>query len=353
MLRVLAATFAFLLLAAPTCIAPDPVTRFNDAGREVNVAGRDAGRESSHAERDAGPEVDAAVRATCPTSTSAQRAVRPAAGSRAPFEFQLEGQRRTFVVHVPAGYDGSAPVPLLFATHGVGKLADEFARDSNLLRVADAAGFVAIFADQSGLTWNVGSTTDTVDDVAFFRAMITFARDALGLCIDPARTYAAGLSNGAMMTYRLACEASDVFAAVASVAGSLRLEASACAAAQTRPVPLLEIHGNGDPFVTFEVVEQDFAEYAAITGCGASSRVASQPASRLDTTCTTRNGCPSGVEVTLCKVERGAHCWYGGTSCGGGVPGGAEPFGRNAEGIVAADAVWAFVSRFSCPTCGR
>lgn len=352
MLRVLAAMSFVLLLAAPTCSAPAHVMRSvgaaEDAGVDAGTRAGDAGRASLLD----GSVLDGSPGVVCPDATHAAWRTQPGAGARAPFELELAGYRRTFVVHVPAGYDGSRPVPILFATHGIGKTSDQFAADSLLLPIADEEGFVAIFADPSVLAWNAGSTSG-VDDVAFFRAMIDFVRDELGICVDPSRVYASGLSNGAMMTYRLACEASDVFAAVVSVAGALQLDAAACAETQTRPVPLLEIHGNGDPFVEFDVVEADFAEYAALTGCGTSGHTASQPISQIDTTCTTRDGCPAGVEVTLCKVELGAHCWYGGASCGGGVPGGAEPFGRNAEGIVAPTAAWGFVSRFSCPSCGR
>jgi polyhydroxybutyrate depolymerase len=79
-----------------------------------------------------------------------------------------------------------------------------------------------------------------VDDVAFIRALID--RVTRQYAIDPHRVYAAGMSNGAMMTELLGCRLANGVAAIAPVAGPMPepLEAG-CRPA--RPVPVLEIHG--------------------------------------------------------------------------------------------------------------
>ena len=68
--------------------------------------------------------------------------------------------------------------------------------------------------------WNAGyccdgAEKDKIDDVQFARDMIKWLE--ANTCVDPKRIYASGGSNGGGMSYRLACDAADVIAAVAPV----------------------------------------------------------------------------------------------------------------------------------------
>ena len=138
---------------------------------------------------------------------------------------------RTYGVHVPPGYDGSVAVPLVIDLHGYSGTGAIQAGLSGMPAIADANGFIAAFPDGYGPlgqgSWNSGTCCNPakaagVDDVAFMRAIVadvgTQAR------IDLRRVYVTGLSNGALMSHRLACEAADVFAAAAPVAAPLRLD---------------------------------------------------------------------------------------------------------------------------------
>ena len=69
--------------------------------------------------------------------------------------------------------------------------------------------------------------------------------------MDPRRVYAAGMSNGAMMSYRLACERADRFAAIGPVAG-LMAEKLAASCAPSQPVAVLSFVGTEDPLVPFQ-----------------------------------------------------------------------------------------------------
>ena len=66
--------------------------------------------------------------------------------------------------------------------------------------------------------------------------------------VDPRRVYATGMSNGAMMCYRLAAELSDRIAAIAPVAGTMAIETCR----PRRPVSVLHFHGTKDTLVLFE-----------------------------------------------------------------------------------------------------
>src|SRR5262249_14955868 len=121
---------------------------------------------------------------------------------------------------------------------------------SRLLAVADASGFVVASPDgvSSPLgirTWNGGgccgyAVAAGIDDVGFTSALLD--RLEANLCLDRRRVYAARMSNGAIMSQRLACDLAARVRAVGSVAGAMM--ASPCA--PVRPVPVIEIHGTGD-----------------------------------------------------------------------------------------------------------
>jgi polyhydroxybutyrate depolymerase len=296
---------------------------------------------------------------SCPAPSALPPGVTHPRGLFRHFELSHDGVVRRFKVRVPAGYTGEAPVPLVFVNHALTQSGFQFGvLGSDMEAMADRAGFLAVFADGRFGSWNAGGCCGEarergVDDVGFFRAMLAHVRGPLGLCVDRTRVYSTGLSNGGYLSYRLACEASDVFAAVASVAGGLAIDPAACAASQERPVPLLQIHGTADRIAEYRYAVESVADWAALSGCSATTVPAAQPASRLDTTCVTHTGCPAGVETTLCSVDDGGHCWFGNLTCGTGVIGGGLVVGRNARGIVAASAVWGFLSRFRCEECGQ
>lgn len=99
-------------------------------------------------------------------------------------------------------------------------------------RLADRESFIAVYPNGNGrfgkrlLTWNAGTccaylVINNVDDVGFVRALVATLAEKVP--IDRRRVYATGLSNGAMMSHRLAAEAADLIAAVAPVAGGMVL----------------------------------------------------------------------------------------------------------------------------------
>jgi polyhydroxybutyrate depolymerase len=125
---------------------------------------------------------------------------------------------------------------------------------SGLNAKADQAGVLAVYPDGTGSRcsyfWNAGdccgpAVWDGVDDVAFFDALLDDLAGAYS--IDRQRVLATGMSNGAMMAYRLAAELSDRIAAIAPVAG--RMATEGCR--PRRPVPVLHFHGTTDEFIPF------------------------------------------------------------------------------------------------------
>jgi polyhydroxybutyrate depolymerase len=234
---------------------------------------------------------------------------------------------------------------------------------SGLSAKADRAGFVAVYPNGSGalpnvLTWNGGgccgyAANHRVDDVGFVRALI----DDLGRLVrlDPRRVYAAGMSNGAHLVYRLACELSDRVAAVAAVAGPMVLDG--CRPA--RPVPVLHIHGTDDEFAPyhggrgarsiygqdFPSVEQTVRTWVRLNGCPEVPAVTEEPPEVADGTRVVRAAygpCPGGSEVVLLTVEGGGHTWPG-------RPPLPAILGKSTANLDANDAIWEFFERHPMP----
>lgn len=129
------------------------------------------------------------------------------------------GIERSYVLHIPTGYNGRHPTPLVLAFHGIELNAEEMIRISGLSEQANTSGFIVAYPNGTGgsKSWNGGhccgeAAKNRVDDLGFVRALIDELASLAN--IDPGRVYATGFSNGAIMVYRLACELSDRIAAI-------------------------------------------------------------------------------------------------------------------------------------------
>ena len=164
-------------------------------------------------------------------------------------EFEHDGLIREYNLYRPA--DLRPDAPLIFVLHGFSS-SKEIAQDSlGFDALADRHGFAVCYPQGRRITlgprhWNAGLTLSEVDDVGFLTDLAHHLQSEFNL--NPDRTFACGFSNGGFMCYTLACEAPDVFRAIASVSGLMSgLTWETCDPA--RPVPVLQIHGLDDDFV--------------------------------------------------------------------------------------------------------
>lgn len=241
---------------------------------------------------------------------------------------------RNYVLHVPARLDALRPAALVVAMHGGGGHAAFMADDERygLIGKADREGFVVVFPNGYSkfprgrlATWNAGACCGDArdrnsDDVGFVRAVVADVQSRVK--IDPARVFATGMSNGGMMAYRLACEAADMFRAVASVAGTEAVQ-------ECRPshaVPVLHIHARNDTHVLFngaagpdafrdESKVMDFVSVPdTIARWVGRNRCEARPVRMLETPgayCERHSGCRNNASVQLCVTEQGGHSWPG------------------------------------------
>ena len=270
------------------------------------------------------------------------------------FSFVHDGITREYRVHVPASFRPGRPTALLIALHGGGGDAALQADDSKyrLISKSEQAGFIAVFPNgysrwPSGVlaTWNAGkccgpAQKNDVDDVGFIREVIhRMERQA---SIDPRRIFATGMSNGAMMIWRLACEAPEI-RAIAPVAGSDNTPACK----PSRPVPVIEFHALDDDHVPFNggkgdlsVAQVDFVSVQSAQAKWVRIDRAQPKPSRVLTVagahCDLHRAGKNGAPVELCVTDTGGHSW----------PGGGTQQGRKqpSMAISANDLMWNFFS---------
>ena len=263
------------------------------------------------------------------------------------------GVARKYILHIPPGFDNSRPVPLVLAFHGVGLDANEMIRISGFSSQSDSAGFVVVYPNGTGATqsWNGGhccgvAARDNVDDVGFVRSLIGDLSTTLN--IDPKRIYATGFSNGAILTYRLACELSDLLAAVGPVSATQVLEdLQACKPG--RPVALIHFHGTADDpnpyeggttpggfqFISVEAAIQFWVDF---NDCPAEPQSSASGSIRHDI----YSSCKSGSAVELYTIDGGKHAWPGGEAVN-------QTMGEPNMEISATQIMWEFFAAHPMP----
>jgi polyhydroxybutyrate depolymerase len=233
-------------------------------------------------------------------------------GAHTGITIDVDGVSRSYDLFVPSSYDPTAAAPLVVNFHGLFGSPSQQAEFSQFDAAAEAHGMLVAYPEGIGASFNGGvccgeASSNGVDDVGFARALV--ADVSTKMCVDPQRVYATGMSNGGHMAHRLACEAADLFAATASVAGILSL-AGPCTPA--RPISMIQFHGTSDLIVGYAGVPEMMAAWAERNGCSPTSETTFEQG---DMVCQTWPGCDAGVEVSFCTIDGGGHCWPGNGSC--------------------------------------
>ena len=141
---------------------------------------------------------------------------------------EVDGQTRSYLVHVPPEFSPDEPTPVVLIFHGALTNAAIMASFCGLNAKSDEAGFVAVYPNGTGavglfLTWNAGAaggpdTEEKPDDVRFVQMLLDDLATVVN--VDPRRVYATGHSAGRMICFRLAAELPDRIAALAPVSAA-------------------------------------------------------------------------------------------------------------------------------------
>jgi len=226
----------------------------------------------------------------------------------------VDGTARDYLVTVPA--NRSAESPLVVMLHG-GFGSSHQARESYGWDAAAASGgFIVAYPNGVGRAWNAGAGCcgepgrNNTDDVGFVGAMVAEIGEGIG--IDASRVYATGMSNGAMLAYRLACD-TELFAAIAPVAGTLLGNCD-----EPTATSVLHIHGEADTRVRLDGEPGEGASkvggppitdvislWRQVADCALPS------VTTVDVIATSAGACANGRAVTLITIADAGHQWPG------------------------------------------
>lgn len=237
------------------------------------------------------------------------------------------GRERHYFAYRPPNLGASAQVPLVLALHGYTQPATGLEGTTRFNDLAYAEGFEVVYPQGVQNSWDAGfccgdAISEKIDDVAFLKALIDKLIVAGG--IDSKRVFVAGLSNGAFMSYRLACQLTDRIAGIASIAGTMVVPLSGCHPAT--PISVLEMHGDADDIVpygggdagfggAFPSVATVIGEWVANDHCTGAASTTTTGAVKTDVW----SSCSGGTSVRLDTIAGAGHTWFG---SGGG---GSEP----------------------------
>lgn len=275
----------------------------------------------------------------------------------------VDNHARSYLVHIPRGYDSRTPVPVVIMLHGGGGTGRAALRETGWARKADLEGFLAVFPNalardpsrrshfsRNPQLWNDGSDRfyadqKVVDDVRFIDALLDDV--SARFAVDAKRIFVTGFSNGASMSFRLGVERSHRIAAIAPVAGALWLKSFTL----QRPVPMHYITGTADPLNPIEggvpklasggsdpvrakpkpPVRDSVVKWARALGCAPiPMRESEANGVRTQTFC-------DREQVVYVAVNDLGHTWAGGKSL---LP--ERMVGKTSRKISATDVIWDF-----------
>jgi polyhydroxybutyrate depolymerase len=225
---------------------------------------------------------------------------------------------RSYLVYRPANLNKSNPVPLVIMLHGGFGSGSQAEHAYNWDVEADREGFVVAYPDGVGRSWNAGgmccgsALRDNVDDLGFLTKLIATLIKSEN--IDPSRVYMTGMSNGAVMSYRYACEGTYPIAAIGPVSGT-----ASFVCAKPHAVSVMEIHGVDDHNIPIEggqgskgvtkgawlPVQQTLDTFRSANNCQTSSTQQSGPVH------ITVWNCADSHSVNLITIDGAGHQWPG------------------------------------------
>jgi polyhydroxybutyrate depolymerase len=276
-----------------------------------------------------------------------------------------EGVEREYIIHVPENL--TEDFPIVFVIHGYTGSAEGIAAYTGMNSIAEREGFIAVYPqgtiDSNGNTFfNVGyefNDDSSINDVSFIRELVRSISQEFNL--KRKKAFATGMSNGGDMSYLLACTSSDLFKAVAPVAGVL-MKGLKDSCELSSPVPIFEIHGTADKISLFEGDLNNeggwgayydlpstidfFAERYQLTNKSVKQMTSKESGADYDIFFERHWTDDLEEEVWMYRIEDGRHVWPGIKFNWWDNPLAWFYFGSGNEDINASEEVWAFFKKY-------
>lgn len=270
----------------------------------------------------------------------------------------VDGRNRYYLLNLPSNYNEASDISLVIALHGGGGKATQMESDYLLTEKANKEKFAIVYPEgvqSEGIlgvrTWNAGTCCDyavekNIDDVKYISLLIDELLKKYPK-LNPKKVYATGMSNGAMLSYRLACELSHKIAAIAPVAGTL---ATTQPCKPSRAVPILHIHSKLDEKVPYGGGVGIFGFYFPPVEDGLNTWVKNDGCNATTKTVTILNkytlikwtNCNNSSTIEFYFTHDGGHSWPGGLHSRAAAD---EP----STAINANDLIWAFFQKYQLP----
>ncbi|MFI5493018.1 alpha/beta hydrolase family esterase [Actinoplanes sp. NPDC051859] len=284
----------------------------------AGCTGRDR-RDPAPTEPTAAASTGATPAPATPPSPGEQTGAPPLPAGRSSAKLTVDGRERTYLLYRPA--NAKATAPLVVVLHGAVGTGQQAERAYGWNAEADKGGFLVAYPDGVNRTWNVSpdccgvAARDDVDDVGFIERLVKAVPG-----VDPKRIYATGISNGAMLAYRLACE-TTTFAGIAPVAGTMLNKCD-----NPAPLSIIHIHGDKDPTIPYGggpgkrsndgggrlPVKIDGPSVPSLIDTWRRTDNCPAPATtKAGTVTTSLATCPQGRAVELITVAGAGHQWPG------------------------------------------
>ena len=224
-----------------------------------------------------------------------------------------QGTYRTFIVHLPSGYNEAIEYPLVFNLHGLGSNAVQQQLYSQFDAVANEEDLIVVYADAINNNWDLFGNTD----VNFLSHLVDTLKQRYSIndCL-----FSTGMSQGGFLSYKLACELPQPVSAIAVVTGNM-LESLQSSCTGVDEVSVLHFHGTADQVVNYNgsfgvsPVEETVEWWASENNCNASPSITSLPDLDQSDGSTVEqyqyNECDDETEVVLYKITNGGHTWPG------------------------------------------
>lgn len=232
-----------------------------------------------------------------------------------------DGLTRTAVVVAPGSLDASAPAPLFLNFHGFGGTAEDHLLEADLRDLAERDGVLLAYPQGSLLDgdphWNASppgpDNKSEADDLGFTRKLVQAIGESYAL--DTERVYAAGYSNGGMFAFALACQESDLVAAVGSISGTM-LDGTEEDCRPAHPTAVITLHGTEDGVLPYEGGAGHMGAEDIVAWWAAHNDTDTEPTTRSETdgglTIEEERyaGGSGGAEVAHYRYVGGGHVWF-------------------------------------------